>query len=406
MRLTGPALPMADVQPEDGVPRVAHVQPMILAVLLAMQLTAILAAHTPPGQLAAGVAAMTTLAALQVRHLSVTAQRSRWLRLSVLAAEGLATYLPLLAVGAAWPGMGGFFGASLLLVVRGRTAWPLFAAVIASLFATAVTRGMGVGNAGITAVASVAVALIMFGVWRLASVLRHAQGTQAEVAQLAVVRERVRFAQDLHDLLGYSLTAITLRAELTRRLIRSDPAAASDELRDVVTIARQAVAEVRQVASGYRNLSLAQEVAAAAALLASADVAAQVDIHCGALPDKVDNVLAVVLRELITNVLRHSSARNCWITAEQSDEQVTLWVANDGVSRAAATHRDGGGLENLASRLETVGGTLSATVRKGRCFRIRGRRFRVRAEIAINAGGHVGARQHRTGGTSSHALAE
>jgi two-component system sensor histidine kinase DesK len=369
---------------------------MILAVLLAVQVTAILAVHTPPTQLAAGLTAMTTLTALQVRHLSGTAQRSRWLRLGVLTAEGLATYLPLLALGAAWPGMGGFFAASLLLVVRGRAAWALFAVVIASLFATAMTLEMGVRNAGNTAVASAAIALIIFGVCRLASVLKHAQGTHAEVAQLAVVRERVRVAQDLHDLLGYSLTAITLRAELTRRLMSRDPAMASDELRAVVDIARQAVAEVRQVANGYRNLSLAQEVAAAASLLASADVAAQVDVNCGALPDKVDSVLAMVLRELISNVLRHSSARNCWITAEQDDEQVTLSVANDGLPRAAATHRDGGGLENLASRLETVGGTLTATVRADSSFR-------VRAEIAIKADGHVSARRHRTGFASSYA---
>ncbi|MET7427113.1 histidine kinase [Dactylosporangium sp. NPDC005555] len=382
-------LSTAETQPENGLPGVARVRPMILVVLLTVQITAILALPMPPGQLAAALAAVTTLAVLQVRHFRGTARRSRWLTPGFLAAEGLATYLPLLAMGAVWPGMGGLFAASLLLVVCGPAGWALFAAVIASLFAAAMALHLGVYDASNAAVASAADALIIFGAFRLASVLRHAQGARTEAAQLAVVRERVRFARDLHDLLSYSLTAITLRAELTRRLVSSDPATASDELRDVVDIARHAVAEVRQVADGYRNLSLAHEVAGAASLLASADIAAHVDMNCGVLPDKVDNVLAMVLRELITNVLRHSSAQNCWITVEQGDDQVTMSLANDGVPRATATHRAGGGLENLASRLEIIDGALNATVRGDR-------RFCVCVEIAIKADELVGARHQRT----------
>jgi len=376
------------------LPGVARLRLMILAALLAVQISAILAVPMPPGRLATSLAAVSALAVLQARHFRGTTPYPLWLRLGVLAAEVLATYLPLLAVGVAWPGMGGFLAASVLLVVPGRAAWALFTAVVVSLFAAAMTLGLGVRNADNMTVASLAVGLTIFGVCRLTSVIRHVHGMHTEVAQLAVVRERLRFARDLHDLLGYSLAAITLKAELTRRLMSSDPATARDELRDVVDIARQAVAEVRQVADGYRNISLAQEVAAAASLLASANVAARVEMNCGILPDKVDSVLAMVLRELITNILRHSSARNCWITGEQADEHLTLSVVNDGRPLAAATHRDGGGLENLAARLEAVGGTLSVTVHGDG-------RFRVLVEIAIQADAAVSARRHRTGCTSS-----
>jgi two-component system, NarL family, sensor histidine kinase DesK len=380
--------------PGDGSPGVARLQLMILAALLVVQINAILAVPMPPDRLAASLAAVIALAALQAWHFRGRARCSLWLRLGVLAAEVLVTYLPLVALGAAWPGMGGFLAASVLLEVPGRVAWALFTAVIASLFGAAMLVGLGIRNASNITVASLAVGLTIFGVCRLASMIRRLHDMCTEVTQLAVVRERLRFARDLHDLLGCSLAAITLRTELTRRLISSDPATASDELRDVVDIARRAVAEVRQVADGYRNISLAQEVAAAAALLASANVSARVQMNCGVLPNKVDNVLAMVLRELTTNVLRHSRARNCWITSEQADEHVTLSVANDGVPRAAATHRDGGGLENLAWRLEAVGGTLSATARGDG-------RFRVLVEIAMNTEAAVGATRPRPAGRNS-----
>jgi two-component system sensor histidine kinase DesK len=376
-------------QREDVVPGMVRLRLMLLAVLFAVQISAILDAAMPAGRLTASLAAVTALVMLRAGRAMRTARWPLWLRLGVLAAEGLATYLPLLAMGAVWPGMGGFLAASVLLVAPGRVALVLFTAVILSLFPAAMTLGLGVLNAGNITVASLAVGLTIFGVCRLTSAIKCVHDMHTELAQLALIKERLRFARDLHDLLGYSLAAITLRAELTRRLMSSDPALASDELRDVVDIARQAGAEIRQVANGYRNISLVQEVAAATSLLASANAAAHVEMNCGILPDKIDNVLAMVLRELITNVLRHSSARNCWIAAEQVDEHVTLSVVNDGVPRAAATRRDGRGLENLTCRLEAVGGTLSATVRGDG-------RFQVHAVVAIPADIGVGGRQHRT----------
>jgi two-component system sensor histidine kinase DesK len=381
-------------QPADGLPGAARLRLMFLAVLLTAQVGSILAVPVPPVRLAAGLAAVIVLAALQTRHFRGPARYAMWRRLSLLAFEGLATYLPILAMGRVWPGWGGFLAGSVLIVLSGRVAWSLFTVVLVSVFSTAIALGQGVRQADNVTLVSLAIGLTLFGVFRFSCMIMKAYGMHTEVAQLAVVRERLRFARDLHDLLGYSLAAITLKAELIRRLLGSASATANNELRDVVDIARQAVAEVRQVAHGYRSVSLAQEVSAAASLLASASVAAHVEMRCEILPDKVDSALAMVLRELITNILRHSRARNCWITAVQDGDHITLSVANDGVTRTAATHRDGGGLENLAWRLEAIGGTLSATVRGDG-------RFRVLADIIVEADPPVGARPHRSGCSSS-----
>jgi two-component system, NarL family, sensor histidine kinase DesK len=175
----------------------------------------------------------------------------------------------------------------------------------------------------------------------------------------------VRFARDLHDLLGYSLSAITLKAELARRLVPVNPGRSRDEIAELLDIARQALADVRTVSSGYRNISLSKEAASVASLLTTAGIDARVEINCGPLDERVDTVLATVVRESVTNMLRHSQARTCSIEARQAGEVIVLRMLNDGVPRSSATGRRGGGLENLAARLEAIGGQLTVTIRDG-----------------------------------------
>lgn len=144
------------------------------------------------------------------------------------------------------------------------------------------------------------------------------------------------------------------------------PDLAREELADVVDFARQAVADVRLVANGYRAMSLAAEAGSAASVLAAAGLAADIGIECGALDGKVDTVLATVMREAVTNLLRHSSARTCRVAASRAGHSVTLLVANDGAPTSGAYYyRDGGGLVNLAARLETIGGTLTTELQDG-----------------------------------------
>jgi two-component system sensor histidine kinase DesK len=198
----------------------------------------------------------------------------------------------------------------------------------------------------------------------LSLIVRYVHAARGELVQLALVRERVRFARDLHDLLGYSLSAITLKAEVARRLVDGNPGRSRDEITELLDIARQALADVRAVSSGYRSISLSKEAAAVGSLLVTAGIGARVDISCGPLDERVDTVLATVVRESVTNMLRHSAARSCSIEARHVGEVIRLRVLNDGVPRGAVTGRHGGGLENLSARLAAVDGRLMVTIDK------------------------------------------
>src|SRR5271170_4904203 len=245
-----------------------------------------------------------------------------------------------------------------------KTSWILFAAVTASMLVAPLALGVGARDSTYLMIASLASGLTVFAVYQMRLAGKRAHGASAQLAQLTSARERERFSRDLHDILGYSLSAITLKAELTRKLIESEPAQAQEQLAQVIELARQAAADVRLVARGYWNVSLAREAASAASLLSAACITPRVEISCGALDDKVDVVLATVLREAVTNVLRHSSARNCAIEANQDDKMVTLTVVNDGVSRPMAASRDGHGLRNLSWRMEAIGGELSTGINR------------------------------------------
>jgi two-component system sensor histidine kinase DesK len=313
-----------------------------------------------------GLPALAAIFVLQLFNSSAAAVRwPAWRRWAMLAALAAATYLPLLVLGEDWMGIAGFLAGSVLLLVRGRAAWALFAAVLASLAGLSVGFGLSPYFVAYVPVSTLTVGLFVFGLSRLSLVIRYVHAARGELAQLAIVRERVRFSRDLHDLLGYSLSAITLKAELARRLVSANPGRSRDEIAELLDIARQALADVRTVSSGYRNISLSKEAASVASLLTTAGIDTQVEISCGPLDDRVDTVLATVVRESVTNILRHSYARACSIEARQAGDVIVLRMLNDGVPRNAATGRLGGGLENLAARLEAIGGRLTATIHDG-----------------------------------------
>ncbi|MFI1869114.1 sensor histidine kinase [Streptomyces jumonjinensis] len=189
-----------------------------------------------------------------------------------------------------------------------------------------------------------------------------------------VVRERLRFARDLHDLLGPRLSAITLQCELAQRLMDRKPETARTELAQALSGIRQVLAEVREVAHGYHCLSLESEAASAGALLRSAGVRAEIRLGPGPLPAPEQTVLATVVREATANVLRHSRARHCRVAAETIDDTIRLTVVNDGAepssspadstdsassaSSAAGELPAGMGLRSLTERVEAVGGRL------------------------------------------------
>jgi two-component system, NarL family, sensor histidine kinase DesK len=319
-----------------------------------------------PLQVAFTLASATAVFVLQLHNCSRSAQRwPTWKRGAIVLGQGLATYLPLLAFHLAWTGMTGFLAGSLLLLITGWKAWAPFAAMATMMFVVAIIAWEGPSDIASMAIFCLASGIVVFGLGQLTLLVWHEQARRWEIAQLAEIRERTRFARDLHDLLGYSLSAIALKAELSRRIMDTKPDLAREELADVVVFARQAAADVRLVATNYRTMSLAAEVVSTASLLTAAGIMADIEIDCGGLDDKVDTVLATVLREGVTNLLRHSAARTCQVTASQAGESVTLLIANDGAKKSGIDCRDGVGLENLEARLAAIGGTLTVEFQDG-----------------------------------------
>jgi two-component system, NarL family, sensor histidine kinase DesK len=352
-----------------GGPKLARA--IVLAVLcsyVAVQVIDQLTApfHSRSEALAVGLPSLAVLFLLTVSSTSAEAERwPRWRRIVMLLAVLLTTYLPMIVLGNVWGGMAGFAAGCSLLLLSGWVAWLGFGAVIGSMLVIPLLTHVGPYYTAYFTLATLVLGLVVFGMARLSLLIRYVHATRSELAQLAVMNERTRFARDLHDLLGFSLSAITLKAELIRRLVGSNPARARDELAEVLDIARQALADTRLVASGYRNISLSKEASSVTALLAAAGIDARVEINCGALDETVDTVLATVLREAVTNMLRHSAAQNCSIEAGQVGESIRLRVVNDGVLRSPASDGHHGGLQNLSTRLEAVGGQITVKVCDG-----------------------------------------
>ncbi|MCX5376067.1 sensor histidine kinase [Streptomyces sp. NBC_00091] len=189
--------------------------------------------------------------------------------------------------------------------------------------------------------------------------LRQARAT---VAQLAANEERLRLARDLHDLLGHSLSLITLKSELAGRMLPEHPERAAQQVADIERVSRQALVDVREAVSGYRRPTLPGELAGARTALAAAGVAADLPADFEeALPEETESALAWSLREAVTNVVRHSGARRCTVTLATrqtlAGAVVELAVSDDGTGGPAVP---GNGLTGLTERLEAVGGTLSA----------------------------------------------
>ncbi|MFD0659652.1 sensor histidine kinase [Thermocatellispora tengchongensis] len=199
---------------------------------------------------------------------------------------------------------------------------------------------------------------VLYAVTRLVVVTRELSEARAELAEAAVLRERLRISRDLHDGLGRSLTAIALKGDLAARLVETEPGRARAEVGELARVAREAAQDVRRVARGYREMSLEQEVHRAVALLEASGVECQVNLADAELPRPVEEVLAWAVREGVTNVLRHSAATTCSITTSAAAGGVRLEIVNNGAS--AAGDGTGSGLAGLAERAAAVAGRVEA----------------------------------------------
>jgi two-component system sensor histidine kinase DesK len=209
----------------------------------------------------------------------------------------------------------------------------------------------------------------LYGATRLVRLMDQLRDARADLAELAIGRERLRISRDLHDLLGQSLSAVSLKGDLAIGLLkRNELPRAIGEVESLVSVARSALHDLRDIAHREPPIALASEINRATDLLASTGTETKVHITAGPLRPEVDELFAWSLREGITNVLRHSAATICSITIGREEGIVRLEIVNDGALPASA---GGNGLSGLATRAAALAGSASArSIADGR-FRLR-----------------------------------
>ncbi|MBN6050469.1 hypothetical protein JYK22_00875, partial [Nonomuraea sp. RK-328] len=327
----------------------------VLAIAL---LTAVLVGFSVKALLTAGslwpAALLAVIVVMQVR--SVEGRHP--VALSIM---GVLTFAPLPVFGQAWLGVAGFLAGPVLLAFPWAVALPLVAAIVVVVTASGVLLGLPVALTVNYAISTVVTGLVVYGLLRLARTARELRESRDGLARAAVVEERLRAARDLHDLLGHTLAAILLKCELARRL---DAGRARKELQDVLTMTERAMEDLRTVSGRNGELSLTAEAESARALLSTAGVEVELDLGHDTLGRDVETTLGVVLREAVTNVLRHSSARRCVITTSVRDGTVRLGVRNDGARSAKGRHGSAG-IGNLTTRLAALDGRLAVTHEDG-----------------------------------------
>jgi two-component system sensor histidine kinase DesK len=266
-------------------------------------------------------------------------------------------------LGAVWmpinPGGGAFF-------IYAAAFAPFIGSARTSIVSIALIETVTVAEAMLTHLSLMnAVWPIVFVVLIGATNMQHASSERSnarlrlahdEIAHLAKVAERERIGRDLHDLLGHTLSLIVLKSELASKLADRDIERARSEIRDVERISRDALAEVRAAVGGFRSGGLAGEIARAREALATANVALETTVDELHLPAAHEAVLALAIREGVTNILRHAHARHCTIALARSGGGDSLTIEDDGRGGSLTV---GNGLSGMRERVMALGGTLT-----------------------------------------------
>jgi two-component system, NarL family, sensor histidine kinase DesK len=301
-----------------------------------------------------------TAGAIQVRHSLAAADgvRPRHWQLTLLLLF-LITYLPLPLFMYRWPTLHWYLIASLLMLLPERVA-----------LTAAVTDGVGFAVWIVMSLAedryhmawSLAYDIVIFlagggslyGTARLVWLAKEIRATRAQLADLAIERERLRISRDLHDLLGHSLSAVALKGDLAQRLLeRQETSRAEEEVQSLVSVAHSAFRDLRQITRREPAVSLESELDRGTDILSAGGVETRITRHVERLPPKVDELFAWAVREGVTNVVRHSSARTCSIVIGRGDGQLRLEIENDGAGLASL---DGQGLSDLVARSAELSG--------------------------------------------------
>jgi len=185
---------------------------------------------------------------------------------------------------------------------------------------------------------------------------------QEEIERIAKLAERERIARDLHDLLGHTLSVVVLKSELAQKLLSRDPSRASQEIAEVERIARQGLAEVREAITGYRATGLAAEMEHVRETLVAAGIDATIEARPVSLAPAQETAFSLALREAVTNVIRHSAAKQCHIRFYAQDGSALMEVQDDGRGSNAPF---GNGLNGMRERIQALGGALLRETDRG-----------------------------------------
>ncbi|MFD3482141.1 sensor histidine kinase [Streptomyces sp. NPDC058665] len=299
--------------------------------------------------------------------------------------RGPGTWWPLGGMAVMTFGLGGAYGGSWLLffplfglacgtVLRGRA---LALAGVPLTLVVAVVAAVHDGWGAITiSYATIMSMLVTAAILALTETITELRATRQELARSAVEEERLRFSRDLHDLLGHTLSVIVVKSEAARRLAPRDMDGALAQITDIESIGRQALTEIREAVTGYRDSSLSTELDRARSGLTAAGIEPVVRQSGPPLGPRTEALLGWVVREAVTNAVRHSGASRCEITVDGAPEQVRLVITDNGRgvrSGPAGDMNDGAGgdtagdtrgrstgLKGLTERLAVAGGSLEA----------------------------------------------
>ncbi|MEV4459629.1 histidine kinase, partial [Microbispora sp. NPDC049633] len=320
---------------------------VLAAVLVGFSVKALL--QLPGALVLPAAACLAVIVVMQLRSVN----GRHMVALGVMA---VLTYAPIPVFGPVWLGVAGFLAGPVLLAFPWRAAWPAATAIVASVAGAGRLFGLPAPVLANSTISALVTGLVVYALLRLAQIVKELQAARESLARSAIVEERLRAARDLHDLLGHSLAAILLTCELARRL-----PSPRERIEEIVAMAEGARADLRSVSGEQRELSLAAEVESARTVLSAAGIRVTVEPVEPDLPAEVETVLGTVLREAVTNVLRHSEARHCAITLRADESGLRLRVRNDGV-RPGERRRGSSGIGNLTTRLAALDGRLTSRV--------------------------------------------
>ncbi|MEV8633959.1 histidine kinase [Streptosporangium sp. NPDC051023] len=310
--------------------------------------------------------------------LAVRAVLDRGSRLDLVVLCGmsaLAVAVPF-AAGPSWLSVGFMLPLAFAVTLRG---WPAAAGFFAALAADVVlSASQEMSWVLFGSLQSMLTAGALAGLTIFATLLSELQRTREELARLAITEERLRFARELHDVLGHNLSVIAMRIELSSRIPAGQIERLHGELAEIHHIVRRSLHDVRAVVKGYREMSLENELSGVRRALETAGVRCDFAELPSSLPAEVRVALAWAVREAATNLLRHSDATVCLLGVETHGDRITVTVANDGVRRNGAAPEaaaqagviaddgvGGSGLAGLDERLAQIGGSSVRHIEDG-----------------------------------------